>query len=145
MQPALEVADLFRRHGEAYRRAHGEQLGRGARRVMAAIETCRTAALGGHAERCAACGLVRLAYNSCRNRHCPKCQNLSRAEWLAARQSELLPVPYFHVVFTVPSPVAEIALQNKPWCMPSCAAQRPRRCAPSPPTPSTSVPSSAWS
>src|SRR6266849_6287313 len=102
MQPALEVADVFRRHGEAYRRAHGEQLGRGARRVMAAIETCRTAALGGHAERCAACGLVRLAYNSCRNRHCPKCQNLS----------ELLPVPYFHVVFTVPSPVAEIALQN---------------------------------
>ncbi len=113
MPLALEVADVFRRHGEAYRRAHGEQLGRGARRVMAAIETCRTAALGGHAERCAACGLVRLAYNSCRNRHCPKCQNLSRAEWLAARQSELLPVPYFHVVFTVPSPVAEIALQNK--------------------------------
>src|SRR5713101_483881 len=113
MQPALEVADVFRRHGEAYRRAHGEQLGHGARRVMAAIAACRTAVLGGHAERCAACGVVRLAYNSCRNRHCPKCQNLSRAEWLAARQAELLPVPYFHVVFTVPSPVAEIALQNK--------------------------------
>src|SRR5271169_5761237 len=113
MQPALEVADVFRRYGEAYRRAHGAQLGRGARRVMAAIETCRTAALGGHAERCAACGLVRLAYNSCRNRHCPKCQSLSRAAWLAARQAELLPVPYFHVVFTVPSPVAGIALQNK--------------------------------
>jgi hypothetical protein len=80
---------------------------------MAAIEACCTAALGGHAERCAACGLVRLAYNSCRNRHCPKCQNLSRAEWLAARQAELLPVPYFHVVFIVPSSVAEIALQNK--------------------------------
>src|SRR6266478_7331489 len=113
MKLALEVADIFRRHGEAYRRAHAEQLGRDARRVMAAIEACRTAALGGHAERCADCGLVRLAYNSCRNRHCPKCQNLSRAAWLAARQAELLPVPYFHVVFTVPAPVAEIALHNK--------------------------------
>src|SRR5271166_4526958 len=113
MQPALEVADVFRRHGEAYRRAHGAQLGRGARRVMAAIETCRTAALGGHAERCAACGLVRLAYNSCRNRHCPKCQNLSRAEWLEARRADLLPVPYFHVVFTLPAALREIAFHNK--------------------------------
>ena len=80
---------------------------------MSAIELCRTAALGGHTEACAECGLVRCAYNSCRNRHCPKCQGAARAEWLAARQAELLPVPYFHVVFTVPAPIAEIAFQNK--------------------------------
>ena len=80
---------------------------------MSAIELCRTAALGGHTEACAECGLVRCAYNSCRNRHCPKCQGAARAEWVAARQAELLPVPYFHVVFTVPAPVAEIAFQNK--------------------------------
>jgi hypothetical protein len=80
---------------------------------MSAIELCRTAALGGHTEACADCGLVRCAYNSCRNRHCPKCQGQARVEWLAARQAELLPVPYFHVVFTLPAPVAEIAFQNK--------------------------------
>jgi hypothetical protein len=80
---------------------------------MRAIELCRTAALGGHTEACLECGLVRCAYNSCRNRHCPKCQGAARAEWLAARQAELLPVPYFHVVFTLPAPVAEIAFQNK--------------------------------
>jgi hypothetical protein len=80
---------------------------------MSAIELCRTAALGGHTEACAECGLVRCAYNSCRNRHCPKCQGQARTEWLAARQAELLPVPYFHVVFTVPAAVAEIAFQNK--------------------------------
>ena len=80
---------------------------------MAAIEACRTAALGGHVEQCADCGQVRIAYNSCRNRHCPKCQGLARAEWLADRRAELLPVPYFHVVFTVPAPIAEIAFQNK--------------------------------
>jgi hypothetical protein len=109
----LEVADIFRRHGDAYRRAHDGHLGRVERRVMSAIELCRTAALGGHTEICAACGLVRCAYNSCRNRHCPKCQGQARAEWLAARQTELLPVPYFHVVFTLPAPVAEIAFHNK--------------------------------
>lgn len=108
-----EVADIFRRHGEAYRQAHAGHLGRVERRFMGAIEACRTAALGGHAERCADCGLIRIAYNSCRNRHCPKCQGLARAEWLAARQAELLPVPYFHVVFTVSAPAAEIAFQNK--------------------------------
>jgi len=80
---------------------------------MSAIELCRTAALGGHTEACAECGLVRCAYNSRRHRHCPKCQGAARAEWVAARQAELLPVPYFHVVFTVPAPVAEIAFQNK--------------------------------
>jgi hypothetical protein len=109
MSTGQEVADVFRRHGDAYRRAHEGHLGRVERRVMSAIELCRTAALGGHIEHCAGCGLVRHAYNSCRNRHCPKCQGQARAEWLAARQAELLPVPYFHVVFTLPAPVAEIA------------------------------------
>ena len=88
MSAGLEVADVFRRHGEAYRRAHAPHLGRVERRVMSAIELCRTAALGGHTEACSECGLVRCAYNSCRNRHCPKCQGQARAEWLAARQAE---------------------------------------------------------
>jgi putative transposase/transposase-like zinc-binding protein len=113
MRPALEVADIFRRHGDAFRQTHHQHLGRIERRVMAAIEACRTPALGGHVEQCADCGLVRCAYNSCRNRHCPKCQGLARAAWLEARQAELLPVPYFHVVFTLPVPAAEIAFQNK--------------------------------
>jgi hypothetical protein len=113
MSAGLEVADVFRRHGGAFRRAHDGHLGRVERRVMSAIELCRTAALGGHTETCTACGLVSCAYNSCRNRHCPKCQGRARAEWLAARQAELLPVPHFHVVFTLPAPVAEIAFQNK--------------------------------
>jgi len=113
MRPALEVADIFRRHGEAFRRRHGGHLGRVERRIMAAIEVCRTPALGGHVEQCGDCGLVRCVYNSCRNRHCPKCQGLARAEWLEARQSELLPVPYYHVVLTLPPPAAEIAFQNK--------------------------------
>jgi hypothetical protein len=113
MLRALEVADVFRRHGAAYRQAHAGHLSRGQRRVIGAIETCRSAALGGHLEQCNDCGRLRIAYNSCRNRHCPKCQGLARAEWLADRQSELLPVPYFHVVFTVPTPIAEIALHNK--------------------------------
>jgi hypothetical protein len=113
MSARLEVADVFRRHGAAYAHAHDGHLGRVERRVMSAIELCRTAALGGHTEQCEDCGLVRCAYNSCRNRHCPKCQGQARAEWLAARQAELLPVAYFHVVFTLPAPAAEIAFQNK--------------------------------
>jgi len=113
MSAGLEVADVFRHHGDVYRHAHDGHLGRVERRVMSAIELCRTAALGGHSEVCSDCGLVRCAYNSCRNRHCPKCQGQARAEWLEARQAELLPVPYFHVVFTLPAPVAEIAFQNK--------------------------------
>ena len=88
-------------------------LGRVERRVMSAIVACRTAALGGHVEACDDCGVARIAYNSCRNRHCPKCQGAARAQWLAARQAELLPVPYFHVVFTLPAPIAAIAFQNK--------------------------------
>jgi Putative transposase/Transposase zinc-binding domain len=113
MSAGLEVADVFRCYGDAYRRVHEHHLGRVEQRVMSAIELCRTAALGGHTEVCAECGLVRCAYNSCRNRHCPKCQAVARAEWIAARQAELLPVPYFHVVFTLPAAVAEIAFQNK--------------------------------
>src|SRR5207248_7385010 len=114
MAPVLEVADVFRRHGEAFRQARAGHLGRVERRVMSAITACRTAALGGHVEACDACGATRIAYNSCRNRHCPKCQGPAREAWLAARQAELLPVPYFHVVFTLPEPVAAIAFQNKP-------------------------------
>ena len=109
----LEVADIFRHHGDAYRRDHDGHLGRVEQRVMSAIVLCRTTALGGHTEGCSDCGFVRCAYNSCRNRHCPKCQGQARDDWLAARQAELLPVPYFHVVFTLPAPVAEIAFQNK--------------------------------
>ena len=112
-RPAFELADVFRRHGESYERANAAHLGRVERRVIGAITACRTALLGGHVERCDDCGLTRIAYNSCRNRHCPKCQGTARAEWLAARESELLPVPYFHVVFTLPPAAAEIAFQNK--------------------------------
>jgi hypothetical protein len=90
MRPALEVADIFRRHGDAFRQTHHQHLGRIERRVMAAIEACRTPALGGHVEQCADCGLVRCAYNSCRNLHCPKCQGLARAAWLDARQAQAL-------------------------------------------------------
>src|SRR5271154_6702190 len=108
-----EIADVLRRHGDAYRLAHAGHLGRVKTRVMSAIVACRTAALGGHIEACDDCGLARIAYNSCRNRHCPKCQGAARVKWLAARQAELLPVPYFHVVFTLPPAAAEIAFQNK--------------------------------
>jgi len=110
---ALELADVFRHHGDAYRRDHAGHLGRVERRVMSAVELCRTAALGGHVEACGDCGATRVAYNSCRNRHCPKCQAAARDDWLAARQAELLPVPYFHVVFTLPPDAAAIAFQNK--------------------------------
>jgi hypothetical protein len=113
MRPELEVADIFRRHGQAYRLAHDGHLGRVERRVMSAIELCRTAALGGHLEACEDCSHSRAAYNSCRNRHCPKCQTATRERWLADRQADLLPVPYFHVVFTVPTEAAEIAFHNK--------------------------------
>ena len=109
--PALEVADVFRRHGDAYRAAH--PLDRSAARVMGAVAACRTAALGGHVERCDACAHTRIAYNSCRNRHCPKCQSSAARDWLEARAADLLPVEYFHVVFTLPAPVAAIAKQNK--------------------------------
>jgi predicted Zn-ribbon and HTH transcriptional regulator len=112
-RPRLEVADIFRRYGEIYRQQHGASLSTAQRRVMSAIEVCRTAALGGHLEQCDQCGHQRNAYNSCRNRHCPKCQSLARAEWIENRQAELLDGQYFHVVFTVPEQIASIAFQNK--------------------------------
>ena len=110
-RPRWEVADVFRLHGEAYRLVHPLPLLH--RQVMSAIERCRTAALGGHVERCDACGFERIAYNSCRNRHCPKCQTLAKARWLEAREAELLPVHYFHVVFTLPHELNPLALANK--------------------------------
>ena len=110
----VEVADVFRRYGEAYREQHGGALSTVQRHAMSPIERCRTAALGGHLEQCDDCGHQRVSYNSCRNKNCPKCQSLARAQWLADRQAELLDVPYFHVVFTVPDEVAVIAFQNKP-------------------------------
>ena len=113
MAGGLEVADVFRRHGPRWRAEQAGHLDRMQRRVMGAIEACRTAALGGHVRRCTDCGHTEIAYNSCRNRHCPKCQGQARAAWVAARCAELLPVPYFHVVFTLPAPVGAIAFQNK--------------------------------
>jgi hypothetical protein len=112
-RPAVEVADIFRHRGPAWRASHAGHVSLGQLKVMSAIERCRTAALGGHVERCEACAHLRVSYNSCRNRHCPKCQAAAAKEWLADRQAELLPVPYFHVVFTLPGPIAEIAYQNK--------------------------------
>jgi predicted Zn-ribbon and HTH transcriptional regulator len=109
-RPALELADIFRRHGPAYRRRHALALPH--YRVMRAIERCRTAALGGHKEECGRCGHQRISYNSCRNRHCPKCQSMARARWLEARKRQLLPVEYFHVVFTLPDCIAALAYQN---------------------------------
>jgi hypothetical protein len=113
MAGGIEVADVFRRHGPAFRATRSEHLDRDQRRVMGAIEACRTAALGGHVRRCVDCGHTEIAYNSCRNRHCPKCQGRAREAWVAARRAELLPVPYFHVVFTLPAPVGAMAFQNK--------------------------------
>jgi len=112
-RPALEVADIFRGHGPAWRRVHAGHVSLGQLKVMAAIENCRTAALGGHVERCEACAHTRIAYNSCRNRHCPKCQGAAARDWMAAREADLLPVAYFHLVFTLPAPIAGIAYQNK--------------------------------
>jgi hypothetical protein len=113
MRPALEIADIFRRHGPAWRAAHADHVSLDQLKVMSAIETCRTAALGGHVEGCEDCGHWRVAYNSCRNRHCPKCQAAKAREWLAERQADLLPVGYFHVVFSIPAELADIALHNK--------------------------------
>ncbi len=109
----LEVADVFRRYGADWRATNAAHLSLAQRRVMTAIEICRTAALGGHVERCSDCAHTQIAYNSCRNRHCPKCQWRAAEKWLEAREAELLPVPYFHVVFTLPSEVGTIAYQNK--------------------------------
>jgi hypothetical protein len=114
-RPALEVADIFRDFGPAWRQTNAGHVSLGQLKVMSAIERCRTAALGGHVARCENenCGYTRIAYNSCRNRHCPKCQAAAAKQWLAERQAELLPVPYFHVVFTLPTAIADLAYQNK--------------------------------
>jgi putative transposase/transposase-like zinc-binding protein len=112
-RPVLEVADIFRGHGPAWRQANAGHVGLGQLKVMSAIENCRTAALGGHVARCEDCAYTTIAYNSCRNRHCPKCQGAAAQQWLAEREAELLPVPYFHVVFTLPAEIADIAYQNK--------------------------------
>ncbi len=113
MRTSLEVADIFHAAGPAYRAAHAGHLSLHQLKVMSAIEHCRTAALGGHVEACTDCGHWRIAYNSCRNRHCPKCQGAAARTWLAEREADLLPVGYFHVVFTLPAEVADIAFQNK--------------------------------
>jgi Putative transposase/Transposase zinc-binding domain len=112
-RPRLEVADIFHRHGADWRRANAGHVSLAQLQVMSAIEQCRSAALGGHVERCEDCGHSRIAYNSCRDRHCPKCQGAAAEDWLAARQANLLPVGYFHVVFTLPAEIAPIAYQNK--------------------------------
>ena len=114
-RPTLEVADIFRDHGAMWRKANAGHISLDQLKVMSAIERCRTAALGGHVARCenTACGHTEIAYNSCRNRHCPKCQAAASRQWLADRQAELLPVPYFHVVYTLPSQLRDIAYQNK--------------------------------
>ena len=112
-RPALEVADIFRDHGATWREANRGHVSLAQMKVMSAIESCRTAALGGHVARCEDCAHTVIAYNSCRNRHCPKCQGAAARTWMEERQAELLPVPYFHIVFTLPSALGDIAYQNK--------------------------------
>ena len=112
-RPALEVADIFRDRGPAWRQAHAGHVSLDQLKVMSAIESCRTAALGGHVTRCEDCAYTSIAYNSCRNRHCPKCQGAAAKQWLADREAELLPVPYYHVVFTLPARIADIAYHNR--------------------------------
>jgi hypothetical protein len=112
-RPALEVADIFRDQGPAWRQANADHVSLDQLKVMSAIESCRTAALGGHVLRCETCSHTLIAYNSCRNRHCPKCQEAAAREWLVEREAELLPVPYYHVVFTLPAAIAAIAYHNK--------------------------------
>ncbi|MFQ5546417.1 MAG: IS91 family transposase [Acidiferrobacterales bacterium] len=112
-RPPLEVADIFRDHGPAWRRKNAGHISLGQLKVMSAIECCRSSTLGGHVLRCEDCSAIQIAYNSCRNRHCPKCQGAVAKQWLADRQAELLPVAYYHVVFTLPAPIGDIAYQNK--------------------------------
>ena len=139
------MADVFRRFGPAFRDRHDASLSSAQRHAMIAIETCRTAALGGHVERCGDCGRQRVSYNSCRNRNCPKCQGLARAQWLEDRQTELLDVPYFHVVFTVPAQIEVIAFQNQTAVYDILFRAAAETFASSPPIPSISVRRSASS
>jgi hypothetical protein len=113
LRPVLDVADIFRAHGPAYRLSQAGHLSLGQLKVMSAIEACRTAELGGHVERCEDCAKVQISYNSCRNRHCPKCQGAAAQRWLEAREAELLPLAYYHVVFTLPAQIGDIAFHNK--------------------------------
>lgn len=107
----IEVADIFHKYGEAYRKKY--KLSIQQNKAMGAIEACRTAALGGHVDECDVCGHKRISYNSCRNRHCPKCQSLAKEKWLDARNKDLLPIEYYHVVFTIPNELNPLALRNK--------------------------------
>ena len=113
IRPPLEVADIVRSYGTAFVERHRRWLTFLHLKVLRAIAACRTAALGGHLRQCDGCGLQAISYNSCLNRHCPKCQGAARQLWLAQRSAELLPVPYYHVVFTLPHVLAPVALQNK--------------------------------
>jgi hypothetical protein len=122
-RPALEVADIFRAHGPAWREAQRGHLSLAQLKVMSAITQCRTAALGGHALRCEGCSADQIAYNSCRNRHCPKCQGTAAQRWLDARQADLLPLEYYHVVFTLPAPIADIAGRRR--AATRCEARQP--------------------
>src|SRR5438093_658518 len=141
-RPALEVADIFRAHGSAWRQTQQDHLSLGQLKVMSAIEQCRSAALGGHVLRCDACEQVQIAYNSCRNRHCPKCQARAARQWLEARHADLLPVQYYPLVFTLPAPIAAIAYTNQAviYDLPSALAD-PRRCSPICPATHTASPS----
>src|SRR5215831_13510701 len=144
-RPKLEVADVFRRYGSAYRQQHAGSLSRGQRRVMSAIELCRTAALGGHLEQCDSCGHQRPAYHSCRNRHCPKCQSLARAKWLQDRQAELLPVEYSTSSSPCRKRLPPSPIRTKRWSTAFSFVPRPRPCAPSPLIPNTSARKSVFS
>jgi len=121
----LEVAEIFRQYGPVYRESH--RLPRNHLRVMRAIEACRTAALGGHKDQCDHCGHLAISYNSCRNRHCPKCQTLAKEKWIEARGEDLLPVEYFHVVFTIPSELNHLMLMNRKVLYNLFSVQSPKR------------------
>jgi hypothetical protein len=112
-RPQLEIADIFRHHGQQWRDTHQGHISLSQLKIMSAIENCRTPVLGGHILRCQACEHIHISYNSCRNRHCPKCQASSAKKWLEARQAQLLPVDYYHLVFTLPKEVANLAYYNK--------------------------------
>ncbi|MCK5191395.1 MAG: transposase zinc-binding domain-containing protein, partial [Methylococcales bacterium] len=112
-RPSLEVADIFRAHGDFWRQSHAGHLSLGQLKVMSAIENCRSSVLGGHVLYCESCQHSDIAYNSCRNRHCPKCQGSAAHRWQEARQADLLPVDYYHVVFTLPEKIRDLAYQNK--------------------------------
>jgi hypothetical protein len=144
-RPKLEVADVLRRYGEAYREEHAASLSTAQRRAMSAIELCRTAALGTHLEHCDQCPYERTCYDSCRNRHCPKCQSLACAQWIEDRQSELLDTEYFHIVFTLPEEIATIAYQNKKVVYDILSAPPRRPYAPLPPIPNISARRSVFS